>query len=367
MPDEAAFRIPSSVLVTEVLTGLRNAVILCDAQGKVEYANPACRDVLGLRPEDLAGREAAIFFMPDDLEHLYPNLLYLASQGESFSGELMLRRADGESFFAYLTLRPCRQPGQPPMLVLGVDDIDRQKRLEQILEHTHYEELLTIANSIAHELRNPLVGIGGFVNRMYQSCQNDMTKDEYYKHIVSNLNKIEGLVRKVRNLVSLPPPKLARQSLPALVDKALDPYRPKLLARHIKLSQDLRPVQLLADGELLVKCFAILTENAMDAVGESGQIKIDAGPEDGTCKVVFKDDGRGIAPDDLPNIFNPFFSTKADGVGIDLALLKRIVLIHGGQVRAESSPGGGATFIMRLPLERRRAIRTAPLPGRLDR
>lgn len=366
MTDSPPACLQSAGLLTKVLSCLHNAVVICDLGGRMEYANPACREVLGLEPADLAGRDASSIFMPDDLEHLYPNLLHLASLKDTFEGELMLRRESGAGFFAYLTLRTCQEPGQGPKIILGIDDIDRQKRLEQILEHTHYQELLAIANSIAHELRNPLVGIGGFVNRMYQSCRADMAKDEYYKYIMGNLNKIESLVQKVRGLVSLPPPKLARQSLPELVEAALAPFADEMQSRGIKLSRQVQPVQLMADGDMLVKCFSILTENAMDALGDSGRIKVDAGPEGDICKVLFADNGRGISPEDLPNIFNPFFSTKANGVGIDLALLKRIVQTHGGRVSAQSPPGQGAIFELRLPLERRRSIRTAPLPGRLD-
>jgi signal transduction histidine kinase len=81
------------------------------------------------------------------------------------------------------------------------------------------------------------------------------------------------------------------------------------------------------------------------------------------CRIVVNDSGPGINPKDLPYIFIPFFSTKADGAGIDLAMVKRIMEGHGGQIDVKTSPHGGACFVLSLPLERRRRIRAALLDG----
>ncbi|MBP8645619.1 MAG: hypothetical protein KBH99_05810, partial [Syntrophobacteraceae bacterium] len=109
---------------------------------------------------------------------------------------------------------------------------------------------------------------------------------------------------------------------------------------------------------LLERVFSILLDNSLAALPHGGRVLVE-GEADGTIFTVrFTDNGTGISPEHLPYIFNPFFSTKADGVGIDLALVKRIIEIHNGSVGVKSKVGDGTTFFLQLPLERRRPIRT---------
>lgn len=350
----------SSDLLAAILGGVRHCVLLCDHKHSIIYANQAASAVLG---HDLVGKKVSRIFMPDDQEHLAPNLMHLAATAQTFDGEVMLQRAGGQGFFAMLTLRSFSEPGKKPITMLSIENIDRQKRSESLLSQAHYDELMAVSDSIAHKLRNPLVGIGGFVNRLYKSCRISSRQDEYYKHIVKDLNRIENLVRQVRDLMSLSPPKLTRLDLTQIITQALEPYRPRLEQRGIHLENRSEPLTLLGDGGLLSRCFAILIENALDAVGPGGRIEVQARASGGQARISFCDSGPGIAPEDIGNVFNPFFSTKADGVGMDLALLGRIVRSHGGTVMVTSPPGQGACFHLDLPLERRRSIRTAPLPG----
>ncbi|MBI4798290.1 MAG: PAS domain S-box protein [Desulfarculus sp.] len=351
-------------LLSQVLGALTHAVILADLGGTVLYLNPQAERLLGCRAEQAQGQALSRFFMPDDQDFLYPNLLHLAGQGQTFRGELLLRNGQGQGFFAFLSLDQVPPaPGQEPLILMGLEDIDRQKKLEKILGKANYGDLLTIANSIAHELRNPLTGIGGFVNRLYKSCRISMDHDQYYKYIISNLNRIELLVRKVNDLVALHEPALTEESMGAVVDEALRARGEEIARRQITVHTQVEDLRLTLDRQQMQRGLSILIDNALEFTPQGGVIHIEARQEDNCCRLTFSDSGRGIAPQDLPFIFNPFFSTKADGLGIDLAVLKRIVQAHGGSVQAQSQPGQGATFLLKLPLERRRAIRTTLLAG----
>lgn len=346
-------------LLSQVLGALTHAVILADLGGTVLYLNPQAEKLLGCQADLAQGQALSRFFMPDDQDFLYPNLLHLAGQGQAFRGELLLRNQEGQGFFAFLSLDQVPPaPGQGPLILMGLEDIDHQKKLEKILGKANYDDLLTIANSIAHELRNPLTGIGGFVNRLYKSCRISMDHDQYYKYIISNLNRIELLVRKVNDLVALHDPALAEESIRAVVDEALRARGDQIARRQITVQTQVEDLRLTLDRQQMQRGLAILIDNALEFTPRGGAIHIEARQEDNRCRLTFRDSGQGISPQDLPFIFNPFFSTKADGLGIDLAVLKRIVQAHGGSVQAQSQPGQGATFLLDLPLERRRAIRT---------
>lgn len=349
-------------LLGQVLGALTHAVILADLGGGVLYLNPQAERLLGCPANEAQGQALSRFFMPDDQDFLYPNLLHLAGQGQAFRGELLLRNGQGQGFFAFLSLEQVPPaPGQEPLILMGLEDIDRQKKLEKILGKANYGDLLTIANSIAHELRNPLTGIGGFVNRLYKSCRISMDHDQYYRFIIANLNRIELLVRKVNDLVALHDPTLAEESIGVVVEDALRARGEEIAGRQITVRTQIDDVRLALDKQQIQRGLSILIDNALEFTPQGGAIHIEARQEDNCCRLTFSDSGRGIAAQDLPFIFNPFFSTKADGLGIDLAVLKRIVQAHGGNVQAQSQPGQGATFLLEIPLERRRAIRTALL------
>jgi len=343
----------------EVLVSIQQAIMVVQAEGLIVFGSPTVEKYLGYSPRELVGKELSTIFTPEDTDILCPNLLCMIQKNELFEDELMLMRKDGTRFMAFMVLRPCFDPedGQA-IAIISIQDIDRQKNMEKTFRTTHYEDLIKIANGIAHELRNPLVGIGGFVNRLYKKCEAVHDHPEYYSHILTNLRKIETLVKKVEHFASLPKPSLTDQCLKELVAKAVEPYIQKIKERGIDLDLKVEEQPLRMDGDMVIKAISILLENALDVVPTEGKIGISSKAADKQYTLSVADNGTGILPQDLPYIFNPFFSTKPDGAGIDLALAKRIAEGHGGQIRVESTPGQGSVFTLEFPIERRRSIRT---------
>ncbi len=351
-------------LLKEVLASVRHGILVADFNGRIALANPPAHELLGYPPDGLLGQNLAVLFTPEDQGLMVPNLLALAEREESFSGEVMLRRKDEGRFFALISLGTCLDPeAGRSALILTLQDVDRQKKMEKALVGSYYQDLVKMADGIAHELRNPLVGIGGFVERLYKSCPTGPDHDTYYYYVLSNLRKIENLVRKVEFFARLPRPVMGREPIRGLIDRALEPHRREIKERRIELHTVADDTVLFADPELLVRALSILIENALDALPEGGRLQITTEAGDRTCGIVVQDRGSGIAPEHLPFVFNPFFSTKADGAGIDLAIVKRIVEAHGGDVELRSEKGKGTTVSLRLPRERRRMIRIGRLEG----
>jgi signal transduction histidine kinase len=274
----------------------------------------------------------------------------------------MLQNKSDARFFAFISVQPCFEPcHEKTIIVFLIYDREKQQVPKRGFREDHYEDLVRIANGIAHELRNPLVGIGGFVSRLYKSCRLTPDHDTYYTYIVSNLKKIEALVKKVELFASLPKPSFTESPIDEVAKKALEPFLSKIEQRKIHLSVSLDKVALFLDEGLVVKALAILIDNAIDALPDGGSILITNEIKDNHCTVTVADTGSGISPDDLPFIFNPFFSTKPEGVGIDLALVKRIMESHGGHVEVFSKQNEGTSFLLMFPLERRRFLRICSL------
>jgi len=348
----------SPTLLHELLSGLPQAVVLTDLEGRILFANRMAASLTGYDANGLKDRELSIFFTREDLGYLYPNLFYLARRHQPFEGEVMLQRKNETRFFAFLYLTPCSDSADGRTVVsVSFRDIDRQKNLEKVLRETHFEDLVQVANGIAHELRNPLVGIGGFVNRLYKVCPAGKENERYYSYIINNIKRIDNLVKKVDLLVSLPKPDLTQEKISGLIEEAVDTYREQIAAKQIEFINKVREEIFLVDKNLFIKAFSILIENALDALSPGGKIVIDSETQENQCRIEVTDTGTGISAENLPHIFNPFFSTKPDGSGIDLAVVKRIMEGHGGQLGVQSEVGQGTKFCLLFPMERRRLIR----------
>jgi signal transduction histidine kinase len=259
-----------------------------------------------------------------------------------------------------MVLRTCQSPEQgDTAVVMMIRNIDRTKQLEKTLMETPYQDLIKLTDGIAHELRNPMVAIGGSVNRLHKLCQGGVDQARYFERIFTNLNRIEGIIKKVEFFAHLPKPFIQKRPLKELIEQAIKPYLPQIRNQGIDVETRLDDVLLHVDRDLFVTAISILIENALSALAPKGHLVITSTVQDNRCRVDVSDDGSGILAENLSYIFKPFFSTKSDGTGLDLAVLKRIVESHGGDVDVKSKPGEGATFSLRFPLERRRPFRVS--------
>ncbi len=341
-----------------LLSCIQHVVLLIDQQGKLLFANSVVEDIFGFTPDEITGENISLILNPEDLDHLYPNLLYMTRNGKPFEGEIALMRKDKGHFLAFVVFRPLSgtTPDRPIALV-SVRDIDSKKKTNTRFSRTHYQDLIKLADGIAHEIRNPIVAIGGFARRLQKSCK-AIDDDKYYDGIIDNVRRLEGLVAKVELFARLPKPCLKALSAKELIPKAAEIFLPETKKHNIDLTIDLEEGTLFLDNKLVLRAMSILIENAIDAIGTGGRILIQSTKEGNKYSVTINDTGRGISAQDLPYIFDPFFTTKPGGVGIDLAVVKRIVESHGGSVKVASKLGKGTTFILTFPLERRRSVRT---------
>jgi PAS domain S-box-containing protein len=345
-------------LLDMILSCRKQAVILSDCTGRILATNPGAEDMLGYSLNEFNQILLERIFTPEDRTYYLPNILTLAGRGEMFEGEALLKRRDETLFFAHLNCRPLIDPnGDGSTLAMCIHDIDKIKRLEKANKDLFFDDLVKVANGIAHELRNPLVGIGGFAQRIYKSCQASDADERYYHYMVSNLKKIENLVKKVDFLVSLPKPNYHSEAICRLVDTAAQPFLAQIQAHGIRFENLVDDNQVIVDGSLVIRALSILFENALDATPDKGWIRVESQMGVQQYELQVTDNGTGISPEDLPYLFTPFFSTKPHGAGIDLAVVRRIMESHGGEATARSQPGQGTTFRLTFPLERRRTIR----------
>lgn len=228
---------------------------------------------------------------------------------------------------------------------------------EQIRLREELAAMGQLAAGVAHEIKNPLNAISLVVQRLQQEFHwpEAGAQQEYERFTrivrdeISRVNQIIGQFLMVaRPLAS----RLEEQSLTAILDYVLEVLAEELRLKKIHLSKTWSPdlPLIFCDRFQLTQAFLNIINNALEAVPEGGEISLSAGPkEDDTIELVIRDSGRGIAPEDLKKIFAYYYTTKEKGVGLGLAITRKMIQAHGGTLEVRSVLDRGTTVIIVLP------------------
>jgi signal transduction histidine kinase len=215
-----------------------------------------------------------------------------------------------------------------------------------------------LASTVAHEVRNPLNAVGMTAQRLKReflgatpagAAEREELQD-LLGIMTSETQRIDRIVQQFLEYAR--PPRLAPESvdLDALVGDVASRARSLAEARGVRVEVEASGAGLaVVDPAQLRQALDNLVRNAVEATPEGGRVSLCARREGGGHAVEVRDTGRGIEPDHLPRIFDLYFTTKADGTGVGLAVTQQIVTAHGGTIEVDSRPGGGTTMTVRLP------------------
>jgi signal transduction histidine kinase len=247
--------------------------------------------------------------------------------------------------------------------VLAEELAETNRRLEQAQEEARRSERLAalgqLTAGLAHEIRNPLAVIKGSAETLTRRLQSaDPLTTEVAGYISSEVNRLNTVVTRFLNFAR--PLKLERRptQIPPLLDRALKVASERWPEVKVEVtrqySEDLP--EMTVDPDLCEQAFANLVLNAYEAMKETGgrlTVRVAVANSDGRrgVEVGIEDSGPGVPPELREQIFNPFFTTKKEGVGLGLSLVSKIVDDHRGWIRVSSEPGNGACFRVFLPAE----------------
>jgi len=208
-----------------------------------------------------------------------------------------------------------------------------------------------LAAGLAHEIRNPLTAVQGFVQLLRNRELGDKER-EYLDIIHEELQRVSKLVGEFLLLAKPAAPHCSIQSAAAMVREAVNLMRSEAILKDISLDTDIeKDCFVNVDKEQIKQVVINLVKNALEVMGPGKTIilKVTPEPEYDQCLIAVKDEGPGIAADDLKKVFDPFFTTKDEGTGLGLAVSFRIVQNHGGKLSVQSTPGKGSVFTIELP------------------
>lgn len=226
---------------------------------------------------------------------------------------------------------------------------------QAVLRAEELAEVGQIAAGMAHELRNPLTAIKMLVQTNREEAEARGRLAEDLQVIEQEILRMEGRLNVFIDFARPPKPERRRIDLTTVVDQtlALIGGRARKQRVALRFAPPSARVDVEADGEQLRQLLVNLALNALDVMPRGGVLEVRLRPpDDGHVELDVLDTGPGVAPRHLPRLYEPFFTSKETGLGLGLAVSQRIARSHGGSLRAENRPEGGACFILRLPAAR---------------
>ncbi|MBY5694048.1 PAS domain-containing sensor histidine kinase [Rhizobium leguminosarum] len=341
----------------------------CTSDGRLEYFNRNLIDYVGLPSEEIVGFGFCRMFHPDDVEAMRMAWDDIVASKKSRPVDARIRRADGEYRWFNLRQSPLLDPDGNVVRWYGVVvDIEDRKRAEESLRQSqsdlaHVTRMTAtgeLAVSIAHEVNQPLMAIvtnAGTCLRWLQPGHTDLEQARVAaERIVRDGHRAGDIITSIRAMAQKLPARIELTDFKPAVREVLDLLTGELQRRGIELSLDMAatPIEVVGDRTQLQQVVLNLVMNSAEAMTASStakHINIRCAVEEQLVSVSVSDTGRGVPIHELERVFEAFYSTKADGIGMGLSICRSIVEAHGGRIWASLGENGdGALFTFTLPM-----------------
>lgn len=357
-------------------------ILVIDPQGRVAQANAAVLRLVGTTPSRARG-ESASELLRTVVSHDDP-------VAEAFRVAVMEREAvlHARGGAEVPVLLRSRRVGKPPWLVMAIRDLSQSRRMQQELRrHERLATLGQLSTGVAHEIRNPLAGIGTSAQVLMRRFEPRDERARFVRVILDEVARLSRIVDSLLQYARPREPELKPTALASCIEHVLvlaaEPVERAGVRVELDVAPRLGPVYI--DPDLVTQVLLNVTLNAVQAMPQGGQLRYEVrrvrrrGPARGVGRrasdrprrgaragarpwtffqqVRVIDTGVGIPRGVLSKLFDPFFSTKPQGTGLGLSICQTIMHEHGGSIAAASREGRGTTVLLDFPVEKRHGER----------
>jgi len=227
---------------------------------------------------------------------------------------------------------------------------DLEKAHSEILQSEKLAVLGHMSAGMAHEIRNPLNSISLFA-QVLKGVVDEQDRQVHCDKILNEVKRVDDILVRLLDISKTPSAVLESVDLKQVASEVLEQFSDQFTSRNLNVSFSCGSDAYLirAQPDDIQQVFSNLIANALQALDDGGRLEITLERKDGRILLQFSDNGQGIAEDNMQKIFDPFFTTKPRGTGFGLSVVLRIVKQCAGKIGVESTPGGGATFLIEVP------------------
>ena len=337
-----------------IVASIRSGLVTTDLDGRIFTFNEAAEEITGYREETIRGQDASILF-GEIKDHISDTLRALDAGDGSPRFETNCLTSEGMRLRLGYSLSPLSsEAGETTGMIVSFQDLTHVRSLEETSRRQdRLAAIGRMAASIAHEIRNPLAAMRGSIQMLRSEMDSDSSQTELMEII---LRESDRLNRIITDFLSYARP---RSLAPARVDVGDLMHQTFALMRH---SPEIAPNQTIveelpsealfaeADEGQLKQVFWNLARNALQAMPDGGTLRATLEPNsDNRLRIAFADTGRGMSPEQVEHLFEPFSSTTG-GTGLGLSIVYQIIRDHGGTINVRSRVGQGTTITVELPV-----------------
>jgi two-component system sensor histidine kinase HydH len=340
----------TSAFADEVVAHLPVGLIATDRSGRISFFNEAAEKITGLTLEDVKNK-APGGFLPASLCGLQKEL----SSGKVITEqELECRFTDGHTVPVSVSAgRIINEVGDFVGEVMILRDLGEVRRLqEEVRRQEKLAALGGLAAGVAHEIRNPLSAIKGLATFFAGQFEAGSEAQEAAGVMIQEVDRLNRAITELLEFARPTDLQLRSTDLRLLIDRSLKLIQQDAATKNIRIELNVTDGVCGAsiDPDRLAQCLLNLYLNAIEEMDDGGVLAVHCAPDGSeNFRIAVSDTGRGIAPESLGKIFDPYFTTKKSGTGLGLAIVHKIIEAHDGQIKAESVLGRGSTFAIRLP------------------
>jgi PAS domain S-box-containing protein len=346
------------MLRQQLMQTCMDGIIANDLRGNIFIFNETAAHILGYGQGEVVGKINVKELYPPGIAQEIKAKIQDPAWGRAGileNYETVARHKDGTLIPIWLSARIMFEDGRDIGVIGHFRDLRERKRLEEeLLRSERLSALGSAATHISHEIKNPLMLIGGFARQVLNHMPPDLEKDkEKLQIMVDEVQRLENFLTEVGSYAKISEPQKRLGDLNALVRETCQRLEPAIQEKGITLRMELDQElpQVRFDPAHLRQVILNIAKNGIEAMPEGGTLSVVSGTQAGQVFVQIIDTGEGIPPEVMEKIFHPFFSTKAKGSGLGLAISQKIMEAHQGKITLESQPGQGSRVTLFLNQE----------------
>ncbi len=359
----------TNVFLQNVIHCSVDGIVVVDVKGYVLIFNEGAERILGYKAEEMVGHPEMLFrFYPPETAKEMMRRMRSDDYGPPDklpSTRLTFYDKAGKEVPVSFSAAVVREAGREIASVGIFSDLREHVRMRRELEETQAQLIQTekiaslgrLSAGVAHEINNPLAGILIYAELLERQLENVAFDREYLTEIISQTLRCQQIVTRLLEFSRQSLGQKTHFDINEIILRCIDLISHQAIFHNIELKTELNAElpQILGDPGQLQQVLTNLLLNAADAMQGRGKITVTSRPDPAHDGVILTlaDTGAGIPPDIQDKIFEPFFTTKAPGkgTGLGLSIVYGVIQRHGGTIELDSTPGGGTTFTIRLPLE----------------
>jgi PAS domain S-box-containing protein len=370
-------------VIEGILRSMSSGLIAVDNRGTVTYFNAAAEKILGVEARNVVGRHCRDLLVSPGFEE---GMLVEALEGASGERELEVLGAGGSRIPVSLYLSQIVKDDGSVGGALGIfSDLTETKRLqEQMQRKERLAYLGELSAGVAHEIRNPLAGIGTCAEVLRKRLDGDENKIKFVDTILEEVTRLDKIIANLLQFARPGRPRLARHNLCECVEKAVTLLQEQAREQgvEIALGWPAGLPELFIDPDQMEQVLLNIGRNSLQAMKDGGKLEFTAecvertltrrkkgrratdrppksapGIQARYIRLVVSDTGHGIEEEHRARLFDPFFTTKTKGTGLGLSISQSIVREHGGEIYLTSKVGEGTSFTIEIPVEKRHGQR----------